>query len=139
MYVLRFREQSRYSLRAHSATLFVGRTYPLGHSVSADVSVPLLHYIHTVISRTNIKLNAIRVIAVSLVRDPMLLARVMEEQQSVLKDPSRPVTYENLGEMELLHNVMREALRVNAANVRDVSANLNRTVCVCSRDADPSC
>eukprot|EP00903_Cladosiphon_okamuranus_P006258 g6141.t1 len=47
-------------------------------------------------------------------RDPNMLARVMEEQQRVLKDPTTPLTWENLGEMELLHNIMREALRKNS-------------------------
>eukprot|EP00903_Cladosiphon_okamuranus_P022107 g20329.t1 len=46
-------------------------------------------------------------------RDPKILARVMEEQQTVLKDRNTPLTWENVGEMELLHNVMREALRKN--------------------------
>ena len=54
----------------------------------------------------------------SLARDPELLARLMEEQQTVLKDPSAPLTWENLGQMELLHNTMRETLRVNTPVVR---------------------
>lgn len=55
---------------------------------------------------------------VSLLSDPKMLARVMEEQQRVMKDASAPLTWENLGEMELLHNCMREALRVCAPVVR---------------------
>ena len=41
-----------------------------------------------------------------------MLARLMEEQQTVLKDPSTPLTWEHLGEMELLHDCMRETLRM---------------------------
>eukprot|EP00752_Nemacystus_decipiens_P012521 g11089.t1 len=46
------------------------------------------------------------------IRDPEILARLMEEQHKVLKDPNTPLTWEHLGEMELLHNCMREALRM---------------------------
>eukprot|EP00752_Nemacystus_decipiens_P012524 g11092.t1 len=45
-------------------------------------------------------------------RDPKMLARLMEEQQTVLKDPNTPLTWEHLGEMELLHDCMRETLRM---------------------------
>eukprot|EP00752_Nemacystus_decipiens_P012520 g11088.t1 len=37
-------------------------------------------------------------------RDPKILARLVEEQQKVLEDPSTPLTWENVGQMELLHN-----------------------------------
>ena len=47
-----------------------------------------------------------------LYSNPNLLARLMEEQQTVLEDPSTPLTYEHLGQMELLHNCMRESLRL---------------------------
>ncbi|CAM9428616.1 unnamed protein product [Sphacelaria rigidula] len=46
-------------------------------------------------------------------RDPALLSRLLEEQRSVLgDDPNTPLTWEHLGEMELLHNCMRETLRM---------------------------
>ncbi|CAN0466846.1 unnamed protein product [Scytosiphon promiscuus] len=42
-----------------------------------------------------------------------MLERLMEEQQTVLKgDLNTPLTWEHLGEMELLHNCMRETLRM---------------------------
>lgn len=42
-----------------------------------------------------------------------MLERILEEQETVLKgDPSTPLTWEHLGEMELLHNCMRETLRM---------------------------
>eukprot|EP00903_Cladosiphon_okamuranus_P015547 g14353.t1 len=47
-----------------------------------------------------------------ITRDSTLLARLMEEQHTVLKDPSTPLTWEHLGEMELLQNCMREVLRM---------------------------
>lgn len=47
-----------------------------------------------------------------MIRDPTLLARLMEEQQTVLKDLNTPLTWEHLGEMELLHDCMRETLRM---------------------------
>lgn len=47
-----------------------------------------------------------------LFRDPKMLARLMEEQETVLKDPSTPLTWEHLGEMEFLHDCMRETLRM---------------------------
>lgn len=45
-------------------------------------------------------------------RDPTLLGRLVEEQQAVLGDINTPLTWEHLGEMELLHNTMRETLRM---------------------------
>ena len=84
--------------------------------------------------RTSIEYSAFRFIAVSLGRDPKMLARVMEEQQKVLDDPSAPLTWENLGEMELLHNCVREALRVNSPVVRAMATgNLNRKFVFCVR------
>lgn len=53
-------------------------------------------------------------------RDPDILARLMEEQQRVLKDPSTPLTWKHLGEMELLHNCMRESLRMFPPEVRAI-------------------
>eukprot|EP00903_Cladosiphon_okamuranus_P015545 g14351.t1 len=44
--------------------------------------------------------------------DPSMVARLAEEQQKVLKDPSTPLTWGNIGQMELLHSCMREALRM---------------------------
>ena len=49
-----------------------------------------------------------------------MLARLMEEQQTVLKDLSTPLTWEHLGEMELLHNCMREALRMYPPEVSEI-------------------
>ncbi|CAM9562355.1 unnamed protein product, partial [Laminaria digitata] len=37
---------------------------------------------------------------------------LLEEQRTVLKDPDMPLTWEHLGEMDLLHNCMRETLRM---------------------------
>lgn len=51
-------------------------------------------------------------------RDPKLLARLLEEQRTVLKDPDTPLTWEHLGEMDLLHNCMRETLRMYPPLVR---------------------
>lgn len=45
-------------------------------------------------------------------RDPKLLGRLLEEQRTVLKDSDTPLTWEHLGEMDLLHNCMRETLRM---------------------------
>lgn len=55
-----------------------------------------------------------------MLRDPKMLARLMEEQQTVLKDPRTPLTWEHLGEMELLHDCMRETLRMYPPLVRRV-------------------
>ncbi|CAM9433996.1 unnamed protein product [Pylaiella littoralis] len=44
--------------------------------------------------------------------DPKMLARLLEEQETVLKGPNTPLTWEHLGEMELLHDCMRETLRM---------------------------
>lgn len=42
-----------------------------------------------------------------------MLGRILEEQQSVMEgDEDTPLTWEHLGEMELLHNCMRETLRM---------------------------
>lgn len=41
-----------------------------------------------------------------------MLARLLEEQETVLKGPNTPLTWEHLGEMELLHDCMRETLRM---------------------------
>eukprot|EP00752_Nemacystus_decipiens_P011636 g10331.t1 len=48
------------------------------------------------------------------IRDPNMLARLMEEQRTVIKDPNTPLTWDNVGQMELLHNTMRETLRSNS-------------------------
>lgn len=54
-----------------------------------------------------------------MLRDPAILARVLEEQQQVLGgNMDTPLTWEHLGEMELLHNVMRETLRMYPPLVR---------------------
>lgn len=45
-------------------------------------------------------------------RDPKILSRLLEEQETVLKGEDTPLTWEHLGEMELLHNCMRETLRM---------------------------
>ncbi|CAM9959692.1 unnamed protein product, partial [Ectocarpus fasciculatus] len=46
-------------------------------------------------------------------RDPKMLERLLEEQETVLKDTrNTPLTWEHLGEMELLHDCMRETLRM---------------------------
>ncbi|CAN0171537.1 unnamed protein product [Ascophyllum nodosum] len=45
-------------------------------------------------------------------RDPKMLGRLLEEQEAVLKSKDTPLTWEHLGEMELLHNCMRETLRM---------------------------
>lgn len=42
-----------------------------------------------------------------------MLERLLDEQETVLKDPQNtPLTWEHLGEMELLHDCMRETLRM---------------------------
>eukprot|EP00752_Nemacystus_decipiens_P011637 g10332.t1 len=48
------------------------------------------------------------------IRDPNMLARLMEEQRAVIMDPSTPLTWDNVGQMELLHNTIRETLRSNS-------------------------
>eukprot|EP00752_Nemacystus_decipiens_P011638 g10333.t1 len=48
------------------------------------------------------------------IRDPNMLARLMEEQLTVIKDPSTPLTWDDVGQMELLHNTIRETLRSNS-------------------------
>eukprot|EP00903_Cladosiphon_okamuranus_P013989 g13010.t1 len=51
--------------------------------------------------------------ALYAIRYPSMLARIMEEQRAVLTDPSTPLTWDNVGEMELLQNIIREATRMN--------------------------
>lgn len=47
-----------------------------------------------------------------------MLARLLDEQRAVLKDPNTPLTWEHLGEMDLLHDCMRETLRMYPPLVR---------------------
>lgn len=49
-----------------------------------------------------------------------MLARLLEEQEAVLKGEDTPLTWEHLGDMELLHNCMRETLRMYPPLVRRV-------------------
>lgn len=44
--------------------------------------------------------------------NPDIMQRLQQEQEKVVGGPDAPVTWENLGEFELLHNCMREALRL---------------------------
>eukprot|EP00752_Nemacystus_decipiens_P012523 g11091.t1 len=46
------------------------------------------------------------------IRDSEMPARLMEEQRRVLKGPDTLLTWDHLGEMEVLHNCIREALRM---------------------------
>lgn len=47
------------------------------------------------------------------------MARLLEEQQQVLGDDmDAPLTFENICDMELLHNCMRETLRMYPPLVR---------------------
>ena len=55
---------------------------------------------------------ALLIVLLFAFRDPKMLGRLMEEQQTVLEDLSTPLTWEHLGEMELLHDCMRETLRM---------------------------
>lgn len=47
-----------------------------------------------------------------IAQNPELVKRVRDEQSKVLKSNESPLEYDDLQEMELLHNCMREALRM---------------------------
>lgn len=48
-----------------------------------------------------------------IMRDPAIMKRVIEEQNAIFKDdPDAALDYDHLNHMELLHNCMKEALRL---------------------------
>jgi sterol 14-demethylase len=50
--------------------------------------------------------------ALFIASHPHIMKRVVEEQQTLLGDSTAPVDFDKVNEMELLHNCMREALRL---------------------------
>jgi sterol 14-demethylase len=44
--------------------------------------------------------------------DPSIMKRIIEEQEQVMDDPGAPLDFDKINEMQLLHDCMREALRL---------------------------